>query len=139
MSYCPRGTHRCGWFKVNWELQVVQDQVAGSTWSDLLNLDLAPYLWGAPRRGRGLHIFVRGLALPMNWFQILFSALRKKDKITRFHFSKIEKYFSKIDFDAEKLLNSKIDFSLFRHFLSWNENCQLYSSGLQNFLSNSLT
>ena len=65
----------------------------------------APYLW-------------RGLALPMNWFEILFSALRKKDKIPRFHFSKIVKYFSKIDFDAEKPLNSKIDFSLFRHFLS---------------------
>ena len=78
--------------------------------------------------------------LPYQWrLQILFSALRKKDKITRFHFSKIVKYFSKIDFDAEKPLNSKIDFSLFRHFLSWNENCQFFSEGLQNFLSNSLT
>ena len=137
MSYCPRGTHRCGWFKVNWELQVVQDQVAGSTWSDLLNLDLAPYLLGAS--GGGAPYLWRGLALPMNWFEILFSALRKKDKIPRFHFSKIVKYFSKIDFDAEKPLNSKIDFSLFRHFLSWNENCQFFSEGLQNFLSNSLT
>ena len=78
--------------------------------------------------------------LPYQWrLQILFSALRKKDKIPRFHFSKIVKYFSKIDFDAEKPLNSKIDFSLFRHFLSWNENCQFFSEGLQNFLSNSLT
>ena len=109
------------------QMWLIQSQLRASSctrsgsWINLIRFTqsrLGSISFGGIRGGGGAPYLWRGLALPMNWFEILFSALRKKDKIPRFHFSKIVKYFSKIDFDAEKPLNSKIDFSLFRHFLS---------------------